>query len=138
MKIRTKLILANLLIVVVLLGSLTYAFMKRSTDLVFETIAENNELSLSQVASNLDNKLRSYEEIANAIFLNNALDAAAAKRYTDDREAYRMYFEYYQPFVSAVQISKDIYHFYQYSDNPTFRFANVFAIDDAVRQSDWY
>jgi sensor histidine kinase YesM len=138
MKIRTKLILTNLFVVLILLGSLTYAFMKRSTDLVFETIAENNELSLSQVASNLDNKLGSYEEIANAIFLNNALDAAASKRYTDDREAYRMYFEYYQPFVSAVQISKDIYHFYQYSDNPTFRFANVFAIDDAVRQSDWY
>ena len=138
MKIRTKLILTNLFVVLFLLGSLTYAFMKRSTDLVFETIAENNELSLSQVASNLDNKLRSYEEIANAIFLNNALDAAASKRYTDDRDAYRMYFEYYQPFVSAVQISKDIYHFYQYSDNPTFRFANVFAIDDAVRKSDWY
>ncbi len=138
MKIRTKLILTNLFVVLFLLGTLTYVFMKRSTDLVFETIAENNELSLSQVASNLDNKLRSYEEIANAIFLNNALDAAASKRYTDDREAYRMYFDYYQPFVSAIQISKDIYQFYQYSDNPTFRFANVFAIDDEVRDSEWY
>ncbi|TLS49228.1 sensor histidine kinase [Paenibacillus antri] len=138
MKIRTKLILTNLFLVLFLLGSLTYVFMKRSTDLVFETIAENNELSLSQVASNLDNKLQSYEEIANAIFLNNALDLAATKRYTDDREAYRMYFDYYQPFVSAIQISKDIYNFHQYSDNPTFRFANVFAIDETVRGSDWY
>ncbi|HZG57438.1 sensor histidine kinase [Paenibacillus sp.] len=138
MKIRTKLILTNVFIVLAVLGSLTYAFLKRSTDLVFETIHENNKLSLSQVASNLDSKLRSYEEIANALFLNTALDAAATKVYTDDREAYEMYFEYYQPFVSAVQISKDIFHFHQYTDNPTFRFANVFLIDEAVRQSEWY
>jgi len=138
LKIRTKLILANLFIVIFLLGSLMYIFLKRSTDLVFETIHENNALSLSQIASNLDSKLRSYEEIANALFLNSTLDEAATKRYKDDREAYETYFQYYQPFVTAIQISKDIYHFYQYTDNPTFVFSNVFPIDDKVRSSDWY
>jgi len=138
MKIRTKLILANLFIVLFLLGSLTYVFMKRSTDIVFEAITENNRLSLSQVSSNLDNKLTSYEEIANTLFLNRSLDEITEKRFDDPLAAYEEYFDYYQPFVSAVQTTKDIHYFYLYSDNPTFLFSNVFLITDEIRQSDWY
>ncbi|MFC4098999.1 sensor histidine kinase [Paenibacillus xanthanilyticus] len=138
MKIRTKLIAANLFIVLFLLGSLSYVFLKRSTDMAYETIMENNLLSLSQVGSNLDNKLQSYEEIANTLFLNSALDAAVEAKYDDLRDAYREYFNYYQPFVSAVQTTKDIYHLYQYTTNPMFVFSNVFLIDDEIAASEWY
>lgn len=138
MKIRTKLIAANLFIVLFLLGSLTYVLMKKSTDMAYESIVENNRLSLSQVGSNLDNKLLSYEEIANTLFLNTALDEAVEQEYPDLRDAYTEYFNYYQPFVSAVQTTKDIYHLYQYTNNPSFIFSNIYLIDEDIRTSDWY
>ncbi|CAM4350778.1 sensor histidine kinase YesM [Paenibacillus endophyticus] len=138
MKIRTKLILSHLLVVLFLLGSLGYVLVKRSTDLVFETITENNLLSLSQVSSNLDNKLTSYEEITNTLFLNRALDEITETRFEDNITAYQQYFDYYQPFVSAVQTTKDIHHFYLYSDNPTFLFSNVFLIDETIKEKGWY
>ncbi|MFC5531187.1 histidine kinase [Cohnella yongneupensis] len=138
MKIRTKLIVANLLIVLLLLGSLVYIFMKRSQDLVYDNILENNALSLSQISSNLDSKLTSYEEIANTLFLNSYLDEVVDTTYEDSIQAYDTYFLSYQPFVTAVQTTKDIYHLYLYADNPTFVFANVFLIDKEIRESDWY
>ncbi|SFT16340.1 sensor histidine kinase [Paenibacillus sp. BC26] len=138
MKIRTKLIVANLFVVLLLLGSLTYVLMKRSSDLVYEHIIENAELSLSQVSANFDNKLSSYEENANTLFLNSSLNEKLQKKYKDQQEAYDTYFDYYQPFISAVQATKAISHLNLYTDNPTFLFANVFLIDEDTRQSDWY
>lgn len=138
MKIRTKLILANLFIVLFLLGSVTYVLVRRSTELVYERVIENASLSLSQVANNLDNKLESYELIPNTLFLNNTLDSILETRYGDYKDAYADYAEYYQPFISAVRTTRDVAHLNLYTTNDSFLFGDILLIDDEVKQSDWY
>lgn len=138
MKIRTKLILANLFIVLFLLGSLTFAILQRSSKIVYDSVIENAVLSLSQTSQNLDNKLESYEEIANTLFLNTNINMILDQRYADQLEAYEVYAQQFQPFITAVRQTKDIYYVNVYSDNPTFTFANVTLIDREVSESDWY
>jgi two-component system sensor histidine kinase YesM len=138
MKIRNKLILANLFIVVFLLGSLTYVLVRRSSDLVYEHIIENATLSLSQVSMNLDNKLQSYEEISNTLFLNKTINRMLAEHYEEPLEAYVDYSERLQPFLSAVRTTKDILQLEVYTDNPTFIFANVILIDPEITSTAWY
>ncbi|MFC3802526.1 sensor histidine kinase [Cohnella sp. GCM10012308] len=138
MKIRTKLILANLFIVLFLLGSVTYLLVQRSSALVYERVIENASLSLSQVANNLDNKLESYELIPNTLFLNNTIDSILETRYDDYKDAYDDYAEYYQPFISAVRTTRDVAHLNLYTTNDTFLFGDILLIDDDVKKSDWY
>ncbi|MFD2327939.1 sensor histidine kinase [Cohnella sp. GCM10020058] len=138
MKIRTKLILANLFIVLFLLGSVTYVLVQRSSALVYERVIENASLSLSQVANNLDNKLESYELIPNTLFLNNTIDSILETRYDDYKDAYDDYAEYYQPFISAVRTTRDVAHLNLYTTNDTFLFGDILLIDDDVKKSDWY
>jgi len=138
MKIRTKLILANLFIILFLLGSLTFALLQRSSDLVYEYVIENAALSLSQTSQNLDNKLESYEEIANTLFLNTNINLMLDQRYADQLEAYEIYAQQFQPFITAVRQTKDIFNVKVYTDNSTFTFANVTVIDEEIRNSDWY
>ncbi|NIK71223.1 MULTISPECIES: sensor histidine kinase [unclassified Paenibacillus] len=138
MKIRTKLILANLFIVLFLLGSVTYALTKRSSDLVHEHIVQNATLSLSQIGQNLDNRLASYEDVANTLFLNPSLNLILDQRYADQLEAYEVYSEQFQPFLSAIQSTRDVMKVDVYTDNPSFFFSNVQLIDNGIRNSDWY
>lgn len=138
MKIRTKLILANLFIILFLLGSLTYMLLQRSSKLVYDYVNENAALSLSQTTQNLDNKMESYEEIANTLFLNTNINLILDQRYADQLEAYEVYAQQFQPFISAVRQTKDIANVIVYTDNPTFTFANVTVIDQTIRDSDWY
>ncbi|CAI6078220.1 sensor histidine kinase [Cohnella sp. JJ-181] len=138
MKIRTKLILANLFIVLFLLGSVTYLLVQRSSALVYERVIENASLSLSQVANNLDNKLESYELIPNTLFLNNTIDSILETRYEDYKDAYDDYAEYYQPFISAVRTTRDVAHLNLYTNNDSFLFGDILLIDDEVKNSDWY
>ncbi|MFD0673263.1 sensor histidine kinase [Cohnella sp. GCM10027633] len=138
MKIRTKLILANLFIVLFLLGSLTFAMLQRSSKIVYDYVIENAALSVSQTSQNLDNKLESYEEIANTLFLNTNINLILDQRYADQLEAYEVYAQQFQPFITTVRQTKDIYYVSVYTDNPTFTFANVTLIDKDVQESDWY
>ncbi|GMK43541.1 hypothetical protein PghCCS26_06680 [Paenibacillus glycanilyticus] len=138
MKIRTKLILANLFIVLFLLGSVTFALTKRSSDLVHEHIVQNATLSLSQIGQNLDNRLASYEDVANTLFLNPSLNLILDQRYADQLEAYEVYSEQFQPFLSAIQSTRDVMKVDVYTDNPSFFFSNVQLIDEGIRSSDWY
>lgn len=138
MKIRTKLILANLFIVLFLLGSLTFAILQRSSKIVYDYVIENAALSVSQTSQNLDNKLESYEEIANTLFLNTNINLILDQRYADQLEAYEVYAQQFQPFITTVRQTKDIYYVNVYTDNPTFTFANVTLIDKTVQESDWY
>lgn len=138
MKIRTKLILANLFIVLFLLGSVTFVLTKRSSDLVHEHIVQNATLSLSQISQNLDNRLASYEDVANTLFLNPSLNIILDQRYADQLEAYEVYSEQFQPFLSAIQSTRDVMKVDVFTDNPSFFFSNVQLIDDEIRSSDWY
>lgn len=138
MKIRTKLILANLFVVLFLLGSLTYMLTRWSSKLVYEHIVQNASLSLSQISQNLDNRLESYEDIANTLFLNSSLNFILDQQYGDQLEAYEVYSQQFKPYLASLQATRDLYHINVYTDNPTFFFANVLPIDDQVRSSAWY
>ncbi|AZN39821.1 sensor histidine kinase [Paenibacillus albus] len=138
MKIRTKLIFANLFIMLLLLSSLTYVLMERSSDLVYDNMVENADLSLSQVAVNLDHTLGAYEEIANTLYLNSALQDMLMTNYPDLRDAYNDYFAKFEPLDSAMKLTQNVSHLKIYTDNPSFVFANFHLIDDEVLQSDWY
>ncbi|WP_219836901.1 sensor histidine kinase [Paenibacillus sp. R14(2021)] len=138
MKIRTKLILTNLFIMLFLLSSLTYLLTKRSSDLVYGHVVQNASLSLSQISQNLDNKLASYEDVANTLFLNPSLSLILDQRYADQLEAYEVYSQQFKPFLSAIQSTRDVLNIDVYTDNPTFYFSNVQLIDSDVRASDWY
>ncbi|MCM3627898.1 sensor histidine kinase [Paenibacillus glycanilyticus] len=138
MKIRTKLILANLFIVLFLLGSVTYVLTQRSSKLVHEHIVQNATLSLSQIGQNLDNRLASYEDVANTLFLNPSLNLILDQRYADQLEAYEVYSEQFQPFLSAIQSTRDVMKVDVYTDNPSFFFSNVQLLDNEILSSDWY
>lgn len=138
MKIRTKLIFANLFIMLLLLSSLTYVLMERSSDLVYDNMIENADLSLSQVAVNLDHTLGAYEEIANTLYLNAALQDMLMTNYPDLRDAYNDYFAKFEPLDSAMKLTQNVSHLNIYTNNPSFVFANFTLIDDEVLKSDWY
>ncbi|QGQ95542.1 hypothetical protein EHS13_11955 [Paenibacillus psychroresistens] len=138
MKIRTKLILANLLIVLFLLGSLTYVLIKKSSDIVLDNVMENAQLSLSQVSANLDNKLHSYENIANTMYLNTSLQIMLQTQYKDMEAAYVDYFASFQPYDLAMRTTQNIAHMKIYTDNPSFVFANFSLIDNDILNSNWY
>ncbi|HZG58666.1 sensor histidine kinase [Paenibacillus sp.] len=138
MKIRTKLFLVNLLIVLLLLGSITYVYIKRGSETIFENVVENASLSLSQVSENLDDKLASYEEIANTLFLNETLEQIMVTQYDSISDAYEDYFNEFEPLASVVKATKDIRHLKIYTDNESFDFAEFTLIDGEIRQSEWY
>ncbi|MBM7563436.1 sensor histidine kinase [Paenibacillus sacheonensis] len=138
MKIRTKLILANLFIMLLLLSALTYVLMKRSSDIVFDNMVENADLSLSQVAANLDHTLGAYEEIANSLYLNSSLQEMLSQNYPDLRDAYDDYFSKFEPLDSAMKLTQNVSSLIIYTDNPSFVFANFHLIDGEIRASDWY
>lgn len=139
MKIRTKLFLANLLIAFILLGSLTYILIKRSSEIVFENIVDNASLSLSQVTLNIDHKLSSYENIANALYLDNSMQEKLSRTYSDLRDAYEVYFENVLPFFTTVQnTSAAESRLRLFTNNPTFSFADIKLIDESIKKSEWY
>ncbi|HZG79009.1 MAG TPA: sensor histidine kinase [Paenibacillus sp.] len=121
-----------------LLGSLTVVFVKRGSEIVFEKVVENAFLSLSQVSENFDDKLASYEEIANTLFLNEELEQIMRTQYDDIRDAYEDYFNEFEPLSSVIIATKDIKHIRIYTDNTSFDFADFILIDETVRESDWY
>ncbi|MDF2835000.1 MAG: hypothetical protein K0Q63_640 [Paenibacillus sp.] len=127
-----------MLIVLLLLGSLSYVWVERSTDLIMGSIAENAELSLSQVSANIGDKLLSYEEIVNTLYSDNTLQKEFMQHYDDLREAYDIYFNKQIPFERAILTTKDVNQIDIFTDNPTYVFSNVQLIDESVESSDWY
>lgn len=138
MRIRTKIFITNLIVVLLLLGSLSYVWVERSTDLIMDNIVENAELSLSQVSANVSNKLLSYEEIVNTLYSDNTLQKEFMQRYDDLREAYDIYFNKQQPFERAILTTKDVNQIDIYTDNPTYLFSNVMLIDEEIEKEEWY
>lgn len=138
MRIRTKIFITNMIVVLLLLGSLSYVWVERSTELIMDNIVENAELSLSQVSANVSNKLLSYEEIVNTLYSDNTLQKEFMQRYDDLREAYDIYFNKQQPFERAILTTKDVNNIDIYTDNPTYVFSNVMLIDEEIEDEEWY
>ena len=138
MKIRTKLFIANLLVVLFLLGSLSYIWVERSTDLIMKNINETAELTLSQISTNLSSTLLSYEEIVNTLYSDNTLQKEFLQSYSDIREAYDIYFNKQLPFERAILTTKDVHRIDFYTENESYVFSNVYLINDAIKKSDWY
>src|SRR5690554_1198519 len=108
MKIKTKLFLVNVTLVITLFTSITYLLVERSSDTILRHVKQNASVTLSQISQNLDQKLATYERIANTLYLNIRLQNALLKEYPDRREAYRAYFEVLQPYVSNLRTTQDV------------------------------
>lgn len=130
MKIKTKLFLVNVTLVITLFSSITYLLVERSSDTILRHVKQNASVTLSQVSQNLDQKLATYERIANTLYLNIRLQNALLHEYPDDREAYHAYFEILHPFVSNLRTTQDIRNVVFYTPNPTFTFSQVYLMNE--------
>lgn len=137
MKIRTKIFVANMLVVTILLGVLTHVLVAYVSGMLLDKAKENVEYSVSQLALNLDNKLKVYEQIIDSFYINHDLQEALLTRYESDTEAQGVYFDLVTPYMQVVRATTDTLHLMIYTDNPTFQFSDVKSIDD-VKENDWY
>jgi two-component system sensor histidine kinase YesM len=138
MKIKMKLFLVNVTLVITLFSSITYFLVDRSSDTILGHVRQNAFVTLSQITENLDQKLASYERIANTIYLNIKLQNALLREYADYRDAYEAYFDVLHPYVSTLRTTQDVRSLVFYTPNPTFTFANVHLLDDRQRmENEW-
>jgi two-component system sensor histidine kinase YesM len=138
MKIKTKLFLVNVILVITLFTSITYLLVARSSDTILKNVKQNASVTLSQISQNLDQKLNSYEQIANTMYLNLKLQDALLTEYSGPREAYQVYFDVIHPFVSIVRTTQDIRNLYFYTPNPSFVFSNVLYLSDYRKErAEW-
>ncbi|WP_409342265.1 sensor histidine kinase [Paenibacillus sp. MBLB4367] len=139
MKIRTKIFMANTLVAIILLGSLTFLTTRYSSNLLIKKMEEDVGYAVSQLAENVDNMLQSYEQVVDAQYANTDLKELITKRYDSYLDSYEVYLDHYTPSVNWVRASlRNVLRVMVYTDNPTFQFADVKLIDDSVRQAEWY
>lgn len=139
MKIKTKLFLVNVILVITLFASITYLLTARSSEIILKNVKETASVSLSQISQNLDQRLNSYEQIANTLYLNVRLQDTLLTEYPGPREAYQAYFDFLHPYVSIVRTTQDIRNLIFYTPNPSFVFSNVLLLDERRRQeNEWF
>jgi two-component system sensor histidine kinase YesM len=138
MKIKMKLFLVNVTLVITLFASITYLLVERSSDTILGNVKQNAFVTLSQISQNLDQKLASYERIADTLYLNVQLQNALLAGYADYREAYHAYFDILRPYVSTLRTAQDIRNVVFYTPNPTFNFSNVYLLNEQVKsENEW-
>ena len=138
MKIRTKIFIANMLVVTLLLGVLTNVLVNYVSDILLDKARENIGYSVSQLALNIDNTLKTYEQVIDSFYINNEVQEALLKPYASPWEAQNVYFDTISPYINGVRATTDALQMTIYTHNPTFQFSNVQLINDEVKNSDWY
>ncbi|WP_169082390.1 sensor histidine kinase [Paenibacillus sp. PL91] len=138
MKIRTKIFFTTALVVIFLLGSLTYFMTRFSSHILMTKMEQDVGFSTSQLSQNIDSLLQSYEQVIDSLYTNSELQSRLLTRYDSIIEAQDVYFDYYLPFVNWVRGSKNILRLMVYTNNPTFQFADVKWIDEEIKQSEWF
>ncbi|MBB6671629.1 cache domain-containing sensor histidine kinase [Cohnella nanjingensis] len=138
MSIRIKWFLANALVVLLLLGTLTLAMTVYSRDFIDQKIRENSRYSVSQLALNVDHLMQSYEQIMDYLYTNNNLQERLLAQYGSFPEAEQMYFETVDPVLQSVRGISQMTRLVFYTENPLFEFAGFVPIDEDVKRSDWY
>ncbi|MFD0714324.1 sensor histidine kinase [Paenibacillus sp. GCM10027626] len=138
MSIRSKLFITNTIVVLLLLGSLTFFMTDYSNNIIFKKIEENSRYSVSQLSQNFDNLLQSYEQVMDFLYTNEYLQDRLMASYDSFPEAQKMYFETVDPLLRSVRGSKEVIQFTFYTENPMLEFAGFQKITDAVKASPWY
>lgn len=138
MKIRTKIFVANMMVVTILLGVLTHVLIEYVSGILLDKAKENVDYSVSQLALNLDNSMKVYEQVIDSFYINNELQEALLTRYESDTQAQGVYFDIVTPYMNAVRATTDTLNLMVYTDNPTFQFSDVKNIDDEIKQYEWY
>jgi len=138
LRICTKWFLTNMLIVLLLLGSLTYLMNNYSREIIYSKIQDNSRYSVSQLALNIDHLLLSYEQTMDFLFTNDNMQERLLADYDSFADAQAMYFETVDSLIRSLRGSREIDRFVFYSENPLFGFAGFRLIDDRVKRTDWY
>ncbi|GAB6991745.1 cache domain-containing sensor histidine kinase [Paenibacillus pini] len=138
MKIRTKMFFNTAIVMILLLGTLTYSMTTYTSDILMEKMEQDVEFSTSQLAQNIDSLLQSYEQMIDSLYTNSDLQHKLLKKYDKITDAQEVYFDYFLPYADMVRMSKNIFKLTLYTHNPTFQFADVKWINDEISQSDWY
>lgn len=138
MSIRSKLFITNTIVVLLLLGSLTFFMTDYSNNIIFKKIEENSRYSVSQLSQNFDNLLQSYEQVMDFLYTNEYLQDRLMASYDSFPEAQKMYFETVDPLLRSVRGSKEVIQFTFFTENPMLEFAGFQKITEAVKSSPWY
>lgn len=138
MKIRTKIFVANMLVVTILLGVLTNVLIEYVSGILLDKAKENVNYSVSQLALNLDNSMKVYEQVIDSFYINNDIQEALLTHYESDTEAQGVYFDVVTPYMNVVRATTDTLNLMMYTDNSTFQFSDVKNIDDEIKEHDWY
>lgn len=138
MKIRTKIFMANMLVVTILLGVLSYVLVTYVSGILLDKAKENVEYSVSQLALNLDNTLKTYEQVIDSFYINHDLQEALLTHYDTDMDAQGVYFDMVSPYMQVVRATTDTLQLMIYTDNPTFQFSDVKNIDAELQENTWY
>lgn len=138
MKIRTKIFVANMLVVTILLGVLTNVLIQYVSGILLDKAKENVNYSVSQLALNLDNSMKVYEQVIDSFYINNDIQEALLAHYETDSEAQGVYFDVVTPYMNVIRATTDSLNLMMYTNNPTFQFSDVKNIDDEIQEHDWY
>ncbi|WP_409343310.1 sensor histidine kinase [Paenibacillus sp. MBLB4367] len=130
MNIRSKLFITNGAVVVILIVSLIFVMESYARKSILVMLKENAAHSLSQLAENVDNMLKSYEEISDYVYMDDVLQLRLQKKFETYAEAHNDYFEFVRPQVFAIQSSKEMLDINFYTDNPTFHVGNIRPLTD--------
>lgn len=130
MRIRTKLFLINSMVVIALLASSTFFLETYSRKMIFEQLKENSGYSLAQLAENIDNMFRSYEQIMDFLYMNGMLQERLTRQYSNLSDAYLEYFDHVLPVLESVRNSKEVAIPTIYSDNATMQVGAIKPLDE--------
>ncbi|MBO9599346.1 MAG: histidine kinase, partial [Cohnella sp.] len=138
MNIRTKLFLIQTVVVVLLLGSLTYVMERYSRNAILEKVRETAGYSVSQLSQNVDYLLKSYEQIADFLYTNDTLQDRLLRPYANYPESQQVYFDDVVPLLSSIRNSKEIADLTVYTTNASFLFPDIVLLEDTTRLAKWY
>ncbi|PYI57126.1 sensor histidine kinase [Paenibacillus flagellatus] len=137
MNIRTKLFWTNGAVVVVLIASLTFFLETYARKSILGILKENAGHSVAQLAENVDSLLRSYEQIADYVYMDDLLQDRLLRRFDSYPDAHEAYLEYVKPQLAALTSSRDVLDLAFYSDNATFHVGSVKPLSGMTGVPEW-
>ncbi|WP_217596784.1 sensor histidine kinase [Cohnella sp. GbtcB17] len=134
MNIRTKLFWTNGAVVVILTASLTYFLENYARSSMLDILQESAGHSLSQLAENVDSTLRSYEQVADYLYMDDLLQERLLKTFDAYPEAHEEYFEFVKPQLYSISSSTEILDIAIYTDNASFHVGSIRPLEELAPQ----
>jgi sensor histidine kinase YesM len=103
-----------------------------SSNVIFVKMKESVGYSVSQLSQNVEDLLKSYEQIADFFYTNNTLQDRLLTKYQSLPEALQVYTDYVNPLFTSIHSSRsnDILKMNIYSENRTFQFGGIKLLDE--------